>query len=88
MIEQLYLNAEPILPGLRDLPLIGVTAGLRTKIGDGVVRLGRSSQKPNLYYSLGHVGAGFLRAPTIAHEFAAYILDGKRGELTEFLIGE
>ncbi|MEE9314286.1 MAG: FAD-dependent oxidoreductase [Rhizobiaceae bacterium] len=82
VIEKLYANAAPILPKLRELPLLGVTAGLRSKVGDGLLRLGRSTTVPTTYYSLSHAGAGFLRAPLISEEFADYILNGERGELT------
>ncbi|MDD9910032.1 MAG: FAD-dependent oxidoreductase [Ahrensia sp.] len=77
VIERLYAHAEPILPGVRDLPLIEVNAGLRTKVADGKVRLGRSKISPDVYFSLGHAGSGYLRAPVIAPGFARYILDGE-----------
>ena len=82
-IEFLYANAEPILPKVRQLPLIKVTAGLRSKVGDGNLRLGRSSIQPQLHYSLSHGGAGYLRAPVIADELAGFVLEGERGALTQ-----
>ena len=82
VMEFLYQNAEPILPTVRQLPLLRVTAGLRSKVGDGNLRLGRSAQLPSLYYSLSHGGAGYLRAPVIADELADFVLTGKPGQLT------
>jgi glycine oxidase len=82
IIEFLHLNAEPILPRIRDLRLVKVTAGLRSIVGDGNLRLGRSVQTPQIYYSLSHGGAGYLRAPVIADELAGFVLDGQRGRLT------
>ncbi len=87
VVEQLYKYAESILPEVRRLPLLGVSAGLRTKVGDGMLRLGRSHEASNIYYSLSHVGAGFLRAPTIAGEFAGFVLDGQKGKLTGEMTG-
>ena len=85
VIAKVLDNAAPILPELRDMPLMKVTAGLRTKVGDGNLRLGRSKENQKVYFSLSHAGAGFLRAPVVAPEFAKFILEGERGELTEFL---
>ncbi len=82
IIEFLYQNAAPILPKIRDLPLIKVTAGLRSKVGDGNLRLGRSQTAPKIYYSLSHGGAGYLRAPVVADELAEFVLHGTRGALT------
>ena len=81
VVEFLYQNAEPILPTVRQLPLLRVTAGLRSKVGDGNLRLGRSAQMPSLYYSLSHGGAGYLRAPVIAAELADFVLTGEPGKL-------
>lgn len=78
-IEELYANAEPILPDIRNLPLREVNAGLRTKVADGNLRLGRSQENPVVHYSLGHAGSGYLRAPVVAPEFAQFILTGGRG---------
>jgi glycine oxidase len=85
VIEKLYANVEPILPAIRDMKLLRTTAGLRTKVGDGNLRLGRSQENPNVYFSLSHAGAGFLRAPIVAPEFAKFILEGEKGALTGFL---
>ena len=81
IVEFLYQNAEPILPSIRELPLINVTAGIRSKIGDGNLRLGRSNERPNVYYSLSHGGAGFLRAPAVAPKLAQFIQTGEKPEL-------
>ena len=85
VIEFLYRNAEPILPVVRDLLLIRVTSGLRSKVGDGNLRLGRSTEEPNIFYSLSHAGAGYLRAPVVADEFAGFVLGGEPGALTRHI---
>ena len=82
VVEFLYQNAEPILPSVRQLPLLKVTAGLRSKVGDGNLRLGRSAHLPSVYYSLSHGGAGYLRAPVIADELAGFVLTDQPGPLT------
>ena len=85
VVDTLYANAEPIFPLIRKLKLLGVTAGLRTKVGDGTLCLGQSEDQPALYFSLSHAGAGFLRAPVVADEFSEFILTGKKGALTGFV---
>lgn len=82
IIELIYKNAEPIFPKVRQLPLLAVTAGLRTKVGDGNLCLGQSSENTNIYYSLSHAGAGFLRAPVVAPELAEFIMTGRKGRWT------
>lgn len=86
VIEMLYQNAEPVFPGIRDLPLLEVNAGLRTKVADGNLRIGRSKENPTVYYSLGHAGSGYLRAPVVAPEFAQFIITGEPGEMMRDLI--
>jgi len=86
VIEKLYANAEPIMPGIRNLPLLEVNAGLRTKVGDGFLRLGQSRENPAIYYSLGHAGSGYLRAPVIAPEFSQFILSGQAGPAIEHIV--
>jgi len=81
VVETLYKNAEPILPLVRKLPLVEVTCGLRSKIGDGKLHMGRSEENPALYFSLSHSGAGFLRAPIVAREFAKFITEDRSGNL-------
>ena len=82
VIEKLYANAEPVLPQVRRLQRIAVRAGLRTKVGDGNLNLGRSRDMRNLFWSLSHAGAGYLRAPVVAPELAQLVLNGNAGEWT------
>ena len=86
VVEFLYQNAEPILPCVRDLPVLDTQAGLRSKIGDGNLRLGRSRDLPGVYFSLSHSGAGYLRAPVVAAELAEFILSGRTGPYCETLL--
>lgn len=82
VIEKLFANAEPILPQVRNLPLRAVRAGLRTKVGDGNLNLGRSQHMRGLFWSLSHAGAGYLRAPVVAPELARFVLTGEAGQWT------
>ncbi|MFD0917064.1 NAD(P)/FAD-dependent oxidoreductase [Pseudahrensia aquimaris] len=86
VIEMLYSRAAPIVPGLRDMPLIGVTSGIRTKIGNGQLALGRSSANPRVAFSLGHAGSGFLRAPIVGDALADYLLNGERHPLLDAVL--
>lgn len=85
-IEKLYANASTVFPKVRELPLIKTTCGFRSKVGDGNLRLGRSRQWPNLAYTMSHSGAGFLRAPIVAQEFAKYLSGGGAGVYTGFIL--
>ncbi len=80
VIEKLLANAEGIVPDIRTRPLKTVTAGIRAKAGDGTPAFGTSRHMPGLTWSLGHAGAGYLRAPVFAPELAAYLRDGTVGE--------
>jgi glycine oxidase len=73
IVERILASAVRAVPQIADLPIIEKRAGIRTLVGDGLLRLGRSNQALNVYYSLSHAGAGFLRAPVIAKELAAVI---------------
>lgn len=80
IIERLYAHAEPVLPCVRDLPLLRVDAGIRTKTASGSVLVGRSMRSPRVFFSLGHAGSGYLRAPVIARELAAFIAGDQPSE--------
>ncbi len=79
VVERLLANAEGIVPDIRDRPMRTVTAGIRAKAGDGTPAFGTSRHMPGLTWSLGHAGAGYLRAPVFAPELAAYLRDGTVG---------
>lgn len=82
VIENIYAHAETILPSVRDLPMVGVAAGVRTKVADGSIHLGRSKEMPEIFYSLGHAGAGYLRAPVLAEGLARLLIEGRPPALT------
>jgi len=73
--QRLKQSAIDLLPAAANLPIIETTVGIRTLIGDGALRLGTSKSYKGLYYSLSHAGAGYLRAPAIAEQFAGFIID-------------
>ncbi|MEM1039842.1 MAG: FAD-dependent oxidoreductase [Pseudomonadota bacterium] len=81
VIEFLLANAEPIVPSIRDLPLVAATAGLRTKVGDGNLAVGRSRENTRVFYSLGHAGSGYLRTPVLSAATADYVTNGDGGRL-------
>lgn len=88
VIEKLYANAEDMLPQVRTLPLLEVTSGIRCKVGDGQLRIGRSLDNPRVAWSLSHAGAGYLRAPLVSREFAQYLMTGERSDIIDpFLNG-
>ena len=68
-------NAAAFVPRLKDCAVAEVTTGIRALAPDGLIHLGQSAEMPGLYYSLSHSGAGYLRAPVIAREFARFIVD-------------
>jgi len=72
---QLKQSAIDLLPDAANLTIAEATSGIRALIGDGSLRLGTSKNLPGLYYSLSHAGAGYLRAPAIARQFADFIID-------------
>jgi len=71
---RLKQSAIDLLPNAANLTITEATAGIRTLIGDGTLRLG-ASKCEGLYYTLSHAGAGFLRAPATAEQFANFIID-------------
>ncbi|MEM7425324.1 MAG: FAD-dependent oxidoreductase [Pseudomonadota bacterium] len=79
LAEQLVANAARFIPKLRDCPVTEVTTGIRALAPDGLIHIGRSRELPDVYYSLSHSGAGYLRAPVIAREFAEFIIDNAAG---------
>lgn len=87
-IARLLNSAARAAPKVRDLPLREAAVGIRSLVGDGTLRLGRSHEAPNLYYSLSHAGAGFLRAPAISKELADFILsdDAACPHIENFLV--
>ncbi len=73
-IAMLRQSAARAVPVLAELPLVEAACGIRSFVGDGLLRLGRSKQMRGLYYSLSHAGAGFIRAPVTSRDMAAFIL--------------
>jgi len=73
--QRLKQSAIDLLPAAANLPIVEATVGIRTLIGDGALRLGATPSCEGLFYSLSHAGAGYLRAPAIAEQFAGFILN-------------
>lgn len=75
IVNHILASATRAVPQIADLPILEKRVGIRTLVGDGLLRLGRSNEARNIYYSLSHAGAGFLRTPVIAKKLATAILD-------------
>ncbi|MBZ0217077.1 MAG: FAD-binding oxidoreductase, partial [Fimbriimonadaceae bacterium] len=73
-VAKLLDSAIRAVPAIKQLPLREAAVGIRSLVGDGTLRLGRSHRLQGLYYSLSHAGAGFLRAPAISQELAEFVL--------------
>ncbi|MGI9481916.1 MAG: NAD(P)/FAD-dependent oxidoreductase [Hyphomicrobiales bacterium] len=74
-IQKLMRSATRAVPAIAGLELIEAAYGIRSFVGDGLLRLGHSAEIEGLYYSLSHAGAGFIRAPAISAELASFVLD-------------
>ncbi len=72
-VHKLMASAMRAVPEIGQLKFLEAACGIRTLVGDGLLRLGRSGEMDNVYYSLSHAGAGFIRAPQIAKEFSEFI---------------
>ncbi len=77
VIAMLRRSAARAVPVLAELPLVEAACGIRSFVGDGLLRLGCSGQMRGLYYSLSHAGAGFIRAPVTSRDMAAFILSAE-----------
>ncbi len=75
IVNSMLESAARVVPGIADLPLVETRIGVRALVGDGLLRLGRSGEMRNVYYSLSHAGAGFLRAPIISEKLAHIIVN-------------
>ncbi len=73
-IDRLKESAVRAVPKIRGLPLIEAAVGIRSLVGDGTLRLGKSQRLEGLYYSLSHAGTGFLRAPAISEDFSDFLI--------------
>ena len=77
IVSQMLESAARAVPAIAELPIVENRVGIRALVGDGLLRLGRSRENRNIYYSLSHAGAGFLRAPLIAAELASAMLNSE-----------
>ena len=77
IVTRMLDSAARAVSAISRMPIVENRVGIRALVGDGLLRLGRSHDSPNIYYSLSHAGAGFLRAPIIAVELADHIVNSK-----------
>ncbi len=75
IVNKMLKSATRTVPAITELPIVETRIGIRALVGDGLLRLGRSKDNSDIFYSLSHAGAGFLRAPLIASEFAGIIIN-------------
>lgn len=74
-IWELLRDARALVPGITELELQDVTAGLRPGTPDNAPVLGQS-ELPGLVLATGHFRAGVLLAPVTADTVAAYLRTG------------
>ncbi|MDX1741763.1 MAG: glycine oxidase ThiO, partial [Rhodothermales bacterium] len=77
-IYQVLEGAWEIVPGIYDLPLVDVWAGLRPASQDHRPLLGEAA--PGVIYATGHYRHGILLAPITAEEIADLVLTGTASE--------
>ena len=71
--NDILAKAEKIMPEAKHLPLLETRIGFRSLIGDGSIQTGCDSPHGRIFYSVGHGGSGFLRAPAIAKQLIGAI---------------
>lgn len=85
-LMQLLRPAWEAVPGIEDLAVVEVLAGLRPGSRDGAPILG-PTPVPGLYLATGQFRNGILFAPTVAEDVAQAILTGRTPEtLQPFLV--
>lgn len=72
-LARVIAQASAIVPALKSLKPRKVHVGLRAKCGDGLPVVGQAKDKLPVFYSMGHGGSGFLRAPATAVDLAEQI---------------
>ncbi len=75
---QVLEGAWEIVPGIYDLPLVDVWAGLRPASQDHRPLLGEAA--PGVIYATGHYRHGILLAPITAEEIAKLVLTGSASD--------
>jgi glycine oxidase len=73
---QLLRDARSLVPGITELALGDVVAGLRPGTPDNAPLLGQSEQ-PGLVIATGHFRSGVLLAPVTADTVASFLVTGK-----------
>jgi glycine oxidase len=79
-VWELLRDARTIVPGITELALADVVAGLRPGTPDNAPVLG-PSRLPGLVLATGHFRAGVLLAPVTADTVAAYLRSGRADPL-------
>ena len=72
--DKIINDATKIVPSLRLMSQKKIIVGVRAKMPSGQILIGKSNDNPNVFFSLGHAGSGFLRAPKIADIIAKQII--------------
>lgn len=81
-LYDLLEGAWEVVPGIYDLPVSDMWAGLRPASRDHQPILGRS-EAPGIFFATGHYRHGILLAPVTAQEMATLLLDGETSRWLE-----
>ena len=75
-VQQILRSAIEFVPGLADLDVIRVFAGIRVKTFDGIPIAGQVSGKPGLWVATGFASDGICLAPLVGRELCSQMVDG------------
>jgi glycine oxidase len=73
-VRMILAGAARAVPALETLPLTEVNVGFRPYLEGDVIVTGASPAVEGLYYSLGHMSDGYLRAPVLSQRVAEAML--------------
>ena len=73
----LLKNAQEIVPGIENLPIIDTWSGLRPTSRDDAPIIGESKKTRGLIFATGHHRNGILLTPLTCDALKGYFLDGK-----------
>jgi len=73
-VRTILADAARAVPALETLPLTEVNVGFRPYLEGDVIVTGASSTVEGLFYSLGHMSDGYLRAPVLSQRVAEAML--------------
>lgn len=75
-VQRILRSAIEFVPGLANLDVIRVFAGIRVKTSDGIPIAGQVSGKPGLWVATGFASDGICLAPLVGRELCSQMVDG------------